>query len=368
MHVMGGQDMPMSPQAPGETYAADHAFGAATSSLSCLPAVPTLGFIDSYHTVYAYASPSTIHYGRSGDPDVHPARGMIDTVPLDGTQPILHWYWSTQVVAGEGPVPLPVPNVVVQATLRAGSAISVGDVAYNSGEILAEGSSAPAFLAGSASTGVQHSQVGDRHVYHFTVPLEVAPSATHIPAEGYNVRIDTYVLRDECPADGYFTPNLLSVHTSPGHRPRVELATVQPPRIGPMAVRLENDTWVFDIRANSPWGGLDVGDVVVEVEGPTEAATLSVEPYVAPFHCHCDLFGGYGEQYTDLRAVWDATADGATPGDYTFRVTVRNLQETAEATAEVPFTISSAKEAPGAPTFLAFALVALAALAARRRD
>lgn len=367
MHVLDGQDLPVSPQAPADAYVANDRFGAAASSLSCLPEIPQAGLAsEDYHTVYAYATPSAIEYGRgSGLPELHPARGLREAVPLEGAQPVLHWYWSTEIGAGQGQVPTPVPNVVVQATMRAGAAISVDDVAYNSGEVLAEGSSEPATLAGPASAGVEHSQVDGYHVYHFTIPLEVTGAV--IPKEGYNLRIDTYVVRDNCPGDGYFTPNLLSMHSSIGHRPRLELATVQEPRLEVLAPRLENGSWIFDVRAHSPWGGLDVGNVAVEVSGPTTASTMTVEPYHAPSHCHCDIFGAYGEKWTDTRAVWDAAADGAAPGAYTVRVHATNLQGTADATAEEPFTVSSAKEAPGAtPAFLVFGLAALA-VALRRR-
>ena len=366
MHVLDGQDLPVSPQEPADGYVANDSFGAATSSLSCLPEVPTVGLLgEEYHTVYAYATPSTIEYGRgSGMPELHPARGLRDAVPLDGAQPVLHWYWSTEVVAGEGSAPTPVPNVVVQATMRAGAAISVDDVAYNTGEVLAQGRSAPATLAGEASTGVEHTQVDDHHVYHFTIPLEVTGAA--IPKDGYNLRIDTYVLRDGCPGEGYFTPNVLSMHSSPGHRPRLELATVQAPRIETLAPRLDNGSWVFDVRAYSPWGGLDVSNVTVEVDGPTPAATLTVEPYHAPAHCHCDVFGAYGEKWTDTRAVWDAAADGAEPGLYTLRVHATNLQGTADATSEQPFAVASEKESPGlAPMLPVLALAGLASLLRR---
>jgi len=366
LHVLDGQDMPASPQAPPETYEANDDFGAATSSLACLPAVPTVGFIDDFHTVYAYATPAAIHYGRGGQPEVHPARGMLDAVSLEGASPVLHWYWSTQVAANEGPAPMPVANVVVQATMRAGAAISVDDVAYNTGELLAEGRSEPATLAGEASSGVEHSQVGGRDVYHFTVPLEVKGAA--IPKEGYNLRIDTYVLRDGCPGDGYLMPNVLTIHSSAANRPRLELATVQPPRVGSIHAHAENGTWMFDVRAHSPWGGLDVGSVEVEVLGPTTPSELSVEPYQAPLHCHCDLFGAYGEGSTDTRAVWDAEADAAAPGDYRVVVRVTNLQGTADASAEQPFALASEKESPGLAPALPGLVLAALALLGRRRD
>ena len=365
MHVLDGQDMPISPQPPAEGYEANDDFGATTSSLSCLPAVPTLGFIDDYHTVYAYATPSPIHYGRGDEPEVHPSRGMLGDVPLDGATPVLHWYWSTQVAAGEGPAPTPVPNVVVQATMRSGAAISVDDVAYNTGEVLAEGRSEPATLAGDASTGVEHSMAGGRHVYHFTVPLEVKAAA--IPKEGYNLRIDTYVLRDGCPGGGYLMPNVLTVHSSAANRPRLELATVAPPKVSSIHAHAENGTWFFDVRANSPWGGLDVGTVDVQVVGPTEPSELSVEAYEAPLHCHCDLFGAYGEGSTDTRATWDAAADEALPGDYQVLVTVTNLQGTANATSVETFNIASAKESPApAPAVLVSGLAAIALVLRRR--
>src|SRR5688500_12403231 len=94
---------------------------------------------------------------------------------------------------------------------------------------------------------------------------------------------------------------------------------------------------------------------------------LEVAPYEAPLHCHCDLFGAYGEGSTDVRAVWDAEADGAQPGAYRVVARVTNLQGTANATAEAPFSIASAKESPSAgPALLALGLAVLAAAARRR--
>jgi hypothetical protein len=363
LHVFNGQDMPINPQAPGADYAIDDDFGAATSSLGCFPTLPGVGFIEDFHTVYGYATPSPLHYERGGEPEVHPSRGLLGSVPLEGAAPMMHWYWSTQVAAGEGPAPTPVPNVVVQATMRAGAAISVNDVAYNEGELLAEGRSQPATLAGDASTGVEHSIVGDRHVYHFAFPLEVQAAA--IPKEGYNLRIDTYVLRDGCPADGYLMPNVINVHSSPGHRPRLELATVQAPAIVGLDARLENGSWLFDVRANSPWGGVDVGNITVEVEGPTTPSSVDAVEYEA-VHCHCDTFGGYNEVYTDARFAWDAAADAALDGDYVVRVHLTNLQGSSEAFSEERFAISTPKESPGvAPGFAVIGLAGLALLLRR---
>jgi hypothetical protein len=364
MHVFSGQDMPMSPQAPDDSYTIDQGFGAATSSLGCFPAIPTTGFVDDFHTLYAYATPSPLEYSRGNEPpEVHPSRGILSEVSLAGADPVLHWYWSTAAPA-EGPEPTPIPNVVVQATMRSGEAISIDDVGYNTGEVLAEGASGPALLAGDASQGVEHSMAGDRHVYHFTIPLEVKAAA--IPKEGYNLRIDTYVLRDECPADGYFMPNLLYVHSSAGFRPRLELATVQAPVIQSIDVHDDNGTWVIDVRANSPWGGVDVGQVTVEVTGPTVPSTIATEPYEG-LHCHCKMFGGYGEVYTDMRTVWDAAADEAKPGDYTVKVLVTNLQGNAETSGEQPFQIAFENESPGvAPPVFVLALAALALVLRRR--
>jgi hypothetical protein len=369
MHLLGGQDMPITPQAPGEDYTADDSFGAATPSLSCFPATPAVGFVDTYHTVYAYATPSHIDYGRptgEGLPEMHPSRGLLDAVPLAGAQPVVHWYWSTQVVADDGMVPTPIPNVVVQVTMRAGAAISVDDVAYNTGELLAEGRSAPAVLAGQFSSGAEHSMVDSRSVYHFTIPLEVKADA--IPKEGYNLRIDTYVLRDGCPAEGYFTPNVLSAHTSPGHRPRMELATVQPPRIHSLLAKQDNGTWTFDVRANSPWGGADVANLTVSVQGPSEARSIEVTDYEAPAHCHCDeIFAAYDEKWSDTRILWDAAGDEAKPGDYTVAVSLTNLQGTANATSSARFQIAAPKESPGpGPAVVVLGMAALA-IALRRR-
>src|ERR1041385_8584830 len=79
--------------------------------------------------------------------------------------------------------------------------------------------------AGPLSTGVRVDRVGGRDVYEFTVPLAIdQPLLPH--ATGYNLRVSTYV--DLPCGDGHVMPTGLELHSSPGHRPRLELG-VDPP-------------------------------------------------------------------------------------------------------------------------------------------
>lgn len=374
VHVLDGvQDMPMSPQAPPESYAVDTQLGLGTTSLGCVPNPAPVGApFQDYHTFYGYAMAHPVDYQSSlgaalDQPRVEPMRGLTGNVSLDGAAPVLHWYWSTGAAEGApDAAPVPLANVVVHAALRADDSISVDDEAYNAGTLLAEGTSAPALLAADQSQGVTHSMVGNRHVYEFTVPLAV--KAPTIPRDqGYNLRVDTYVVRDQCPTGGYVTPNVLQLHSSPGHRPRLELATVQAPVMAPLVPREENGTWRFDLRTWSAWGPVDVANVSAEVTGPSGATSLAVaDPYVLPFHCHCPDFGAYAADSHDSRITWDAAADHAAAGAYVMHLRATNLQGTVVVTQDVPFTLAGSQEAPALPAgLLVLAVAGLAAVLRR---
>jgi len=369
LHLIDGlQDMPMNPQPPPSGYGVD--LTVAGDSLGCVPNPPAVRPFQEFHTFYGYATPRPLAYetalgARLQEPRAEPVRGIVADVPLQGATMTLHWVWSTARAGVSNPTVL--PNVVVRGVLRSNDAISVDDSAYNSGTVLAEGESAPATLAGDASTGVQHDTVGGRDVYDFTVPLQVKAGA--IPAAtGYNLRVDTYVLRDACPQGGYLMPNALTLHSSPAHRPRLEIGTVVAPRIAPVAAQHENGTVVFDVSALSPWGPVDVANVTASITGPSSADTLDVtDPFVLDAGCHCgDAFGSASSEFHDSRVVWDAAADHAKPGAYTLHLALTNLQGTAKATQDVPFTVAGAKESPALAPLGVVGALALAAIGLRR--
>lgn len=373
LHVNGYQDLAMTTRAPPEGYVEDATLGLATSSLTCLPQPPVVGGArQEYHTQRAFAFTGHVDYAE------RPARLVMDDyafgvslgpdVTVTGGRMTLHWFWSTdaQLPGGAGdPLPLVLPGVVVEATLREGQDINVDQGSWDTGRVLAHGRTEPAVLAGERSTGATYSSDTGRPVYGFEVPLDVVdpilPTTT-----GYNLRIDTYVLRDECPAEGYLTPNALAVHTSKDHRPRLEFTaddqpTIEGVRVAPLREGI-TDRIVVAANVTSPWGNADVADVQVAIrslDGDASAGFLLPFGVPTDVHCHCPP--------TPIQAawVWDAGMDRAPPGRYVATITATSVQGT-QTVVEHEFSLASAKEAPGTPAVLLLAGLALLAAALRR--
>ena len=395
VHPLNFYDFPINTQ-PVQFGTWDVASGAglATESLSCLPNPPSGGApFQEYHSWHGYSSPGPVeyHFLEDGQPRTAPERQM----GYDGniSNPVLHWFLATTPglpvggPADPDQAPVVVPNVVVEATMRTGEAISVDDKAYDHGPILAHGRSAPALLAADQSQGVVHTMAGGRHVYEFTIPMEV--SRAEIGLSGFTLRIDAYLDNPACSApDREAMPNLVEPFADPQHRPRIELAVSDPVRILSVVPRFTNDSVVVQATAQSVWGNhdIDVGntssydvaahDVDLSVDGPgghrDVPATLVLQRMHEYFH-HAD----------PVIVDWVLPRANLTAGLYWLNLTVSNDQHTASATAHASFRLGpdvaypapaggglpdvavAKQDAPavGAP----LALLALALLAARKR-
>ncbi|MFA5943821.1 MAG: hypothetical protein WC876_05070 [Candidatus Thermoplasmatota archaeon] len=371
LHLNGYQDMAMTTQPPPDSYAEDVTIGLAASTLTCLPTLPMSGAQQDYHTRRAFGFQGHVDYSQ--DPprqemgSYGSSRSLAADVPLTGGRMLLHWYWSTDV---NGPsdapdqVPFAVPGVVVEATVRTGDAISIDDEAFDRGQLVAHGRTPAAILAAEQSSGVTYSQVDGRRVYEFQVPLDIG-NAT-LPADiGYNLRIDTYVLRDECPADGALMPNVLAAHTSAEHRPRLEFTADDAPRVELLHLgSLPNapaDRILVAANVSSPWGNPDIAKVQLTITGPVEAISILQIPSVGEIHCHCPP--------APLQPVWmwDAGFDGAPPGHYTATLTATSTQgETTVVSQE--FTLSGDREMPSLQPVASALVLLLLGLLARRRS
>lgn len=385
LHALGFEDLPMTTRMPSGSFSRDVSTGIATGSLSCFPNPPVLGTpFQAYHTWRGFGFQGRVDYDEAHPRLVFPggygppANGL--DINLTGGPMVLHWSWSTDLDGSSGsgstPAPLPLAGLVVEATLRTGQATSVDSTSWDEGALIAQGRSGPAVLAGEQSTGVAYSRVGDRDVYDFTIPLDVAlPADSRDPmprlpaAEGFNLRVDTYLVGEQCPAEGYLTPNVLALHTSADHRPRLEFTALDAPRIlsmhvGPLADATPG-RMVLAATVASPWGDPDLADVrlaVRSLDDPEVSATVLLPFETQPQeHCHCPA------KPAERVWLWDAAADRSPPGRYVATVTATSVQ--GETTViEHEFALAGAQEAPAVPVgLLALGLASMAVLARWRR-
>lgn len=382
MHLDGVVDFPITTQQPPEAYAASFPYGTATSTATCL-AAPSVPFTDqAFHTYYGYGSPTFVDY-RSEAPEVryHAMRGMSYDAELNATDPAaVYWYIETQLTASEqtagdaNAAPMALPQVAMQATIREGDDVSVGDEAFNTGRIIAEGGTGPHLLdpTGSGAPGtLAPTRVADRFVYELAAPLDVL--LPRIDAnESYNLRIDVYVDGVQgCsdPKEGYLMPNLVRPHTSPDHRPRIELGVENPLQVHYSHSRLSHaeDAVQVLFGIGSPWGPHDVSSddrLVFVIDGPTEARNVTLE-FPSDYHGH-----GLAPP-RDVLATWAYAEDDAKPGVYTATLGTTNRQDSASVLATLSFEIAGSPAerllaTPGAA--LALVGVALAAVFATRRN
>lgn len=352
-HIDGFQQFPINTQPPDDRYKTSEKLGLATNSLGCLPEVEGLGLASaSYHTFYGFSTPGYVEYEfeQDGGPRYHPERGLSFDVDLDTAAPAsLTWYLETDwpeeeeegTEGGTSAAPTPVPRVVVQATLREGDRISVGDEALNEGQVVAQGRTPPADLTPATANeteGVTYRPVGGKHVYEFVAPLEYETPSGRIPAhESYNVRVDVFV-EDPLgvcegpghPDNEYLMPNAVRIHSSEDRRPRLELSVMNPLRIEAMQPQFVGDRLMVETSLNSPWGNYDVderdGGMDLAIEGPGAAEAVKRVAFVQKHHDH-------GQHDVPVAATWawDHRADEAPDGVYTVTLRVRNDQGTAEA-------------------------------------
>ena len=362
-HVPGPTtDFPMNTQEPPADFAVDAGVGTATNTLTCLPSQPVADTSQGYHTLYGYSVPSLVEYEFEvgGHRRVHPERGLAADVNVDPAVPmLLHWYLS-EPRPGEAGAPLPVPNVVVEATMRAGESISVDDAAYNAGPVLAHGRSTAALLAGELSQGVEWETVDGRPVYHFVVPLTVDEPV--IPrATGFNLRVDVLVDNPACD-EGAIMPNAVLLHTSPGHRPRLEFGASDVLRLGYIHPQFVGEDFVVHTSVLDVWGvyDLDATSLGASIAGPGMPPTALQRMDVV-------YEGSEHRRFSNaLELVWMLPGVGSLPyGNYTITHTASTRQgETG--TWQASFELGEPQEAPSLPATALPLALALAALAHRR--
>jgi hypothetical protein len=355
-HVTGAlQDFPINTQPADLGYTVDGAIGVATHTLTCLPpGTPVDGTTQTpYATVYGFATPASVVYNQSGGPPrIHPERGLGFDALLDpAVAPVVDWYVTTFAglpADNVNGVDTPhqdavVPNVVARATVRTGEAITLHDEGYDSGDLVAQGQTAPTTLAGpatfSGAPGGAHPDVtaedqggGKGYVYGFHIPLAYA--STTIPrAAGFNVRIDLFVSLPACdPAKGKTVmPNEVRVHSDAAHRPGLQLAVLEPLRITALHPQFLGDQLVLHTSEGSPWGPGDVAGVRVNITGP-DGPVGGVYPVAVLSHEHSVR---YGIDRRDF--AWPFREQAAKDGAYTVRLEAANLQGTAHASAVAGF-------------------------------
>ncbi|HLF16933.1 MAG TPA: hypothetical protein VI796_05850 [Candidatus Thermoplasmatota archaeon] len=356
-HINGFQDFPINTQQPDDSFAASENVGLQTHSLSCIgDQTGQFGILESeWHTFYGYSSPSYVEYNftEDGKPRTHPERGLSFDALLDTAKPwTVWWYLETapvqndngNVPADPNTVPLIVPQVTLQATVRTGDAISVNDAGYNSGDYIAQGRAGPYVLTPAGDPQhpeMTYQSINGRNVYGFPIVMDIQMDT--IPkATGYNVRIDAFLDNPYCgdPATSYFMPNVVRVHTSPEARPRMELSTLNPIRIEYLHPQFLADDMVIHTAMNSPWGNYDVdeteGGIELTVTGPSPATSLNRAAIHQRTHIHY-----FHQVAVDVTYVWPYKEDQAQSGLYTVGLKVWNDQRTAQAFATAQFEIGS---------------------------
>lgn len=385
LHTRGFWDFPINAQPAEFDLEEEDQLAVGANSLSCVAAVPNnslTGPDSARHTYYGFSTPGPVTYETPFDdvgPMVHPVQALGYNATLDlGVPPVLRWYLETtgsaSTVAGSTPqVPLVVPNVVVQATIRVGDSISVDDTAYNTGPIIAQGRSAPATLAADSTTGADHTMAGDRHVYGFTIPMPLQQAT--LGDHGFNLRVDVFHDVQGCqdPQQGYVMANVVRPFADADHRPMITTGVLEPLRIDSLTPEFNGTNVVVRAAVRSVWGAYDVdeGNLTLTVDGP--AGPFALQPI--------EVIQRKVEHYHLIDPVlvtwsWDVAEAGG--GLYFLNLTVGNDQATAvaQATAAVHLgpdrafaagdeLILPERESPAAPALLAGAL--LLALATLRR-
>ncbi len=367
-HINGLQDVPINTQLPDDRYGSSVPVGLATHSQGCVDApagTTTLGS-DTHHTYYGFSSPGYVQYDvdQGGEPRYHPERGISFDVEMDQSVPVdFTWYMQGQITGGDSDgVPMhqaspPVPQVVMRATIRQGDEISPGHTAFNTGEIIAQGQTAPADLMGENTQSEDVTFVGSADngapIYAFNAKLDYQ-KGTIDAEESYNVRVDLFIQDPlntcsdpQADESGYLLPDYLRVHTSPEFRPQFTWNAFNPLRIEYLHPQFIGDDLVVHTSTNSPWGNYDVrgdqesesaGGLELELTGPSIPVTLNRVALTARTHEH-----DHHTEAVDATWVWEYKVDGAQDGLYTAVFTAKNDQESAEAVAVAQFEIGSGK-------------------------
>jgi hypothetical protein len=294
MHIDAGRDSPISPVAVPEEVHINQQWGAITTTVACLPSTPGQSLTDNvYHMWYGFSTNGEIQYHEDG---LHAdlTRDMSADLELVGNW-TFHWYLAVQPSVqafglGEN-APLAVPRVVVQADLRASNQISVANEAMDAAPLVASGRTAAADLSPvmPAHPDVEHMMVDGRHVYHFTVPLQLM-NGSIAQEDGFNVRVVVYHEVPGCDADAPMMSNVVSLHSSHGNRPRLEGMVARDVALTQLAGALVEDVVLWRLEMRAPFGYRGEAPML-RVSGPDEWEMAPVwrdgPGMVAGTHCHC---------------------------------------------------------------------------------
>ncbi|HEX2022562.1 MAG TPA: hypothetical protein VHH36_07600, partial [Candidatus Thermoplasmatota archaeon] len=169
------------------------------------------------------------------------------------------------------------------------------------------------------------------------------PLMDRIPGnDSYNVKVEWF----NAEANGErVTQRDWILHTGERFPNRVEVGVLNP--LALYAVRptpVGDDLLTIHATLNSPFGNYDVdaSTLEIQVDGPTRPTKLS-GPLVTQRNFE------HNAHYAPVEATWSwpFREDGAQPGDYTVRVTAKNLQGSATVTKTASFTIPEAGRAVG---------------------
>jgi hypothetical protein len=386
------------------------------------------------NTIYGYSTAGPVEYDfiENGRPRFHPERGIAADVLLDpNVQPVVYLYVDLRDFTGGGTPPQYLPSFTFRVTtqqgddpgmgadLDAGRDILLGQETYTMADFdlsvnpyqaycstwgcVPEGH--PGYTIGpledpplpdedvpivegneqfSGQTDPDGNAIlfpDDSGIIEVAIPLEILESV--IPKiEAYNVRIDWYQEIAGFGPDEFAEPYFRLV-TDAEHLPRMELAITNPVYLTFIHPQVAANTLLIHAGANSPWGtyDLDIENVELTVTGPSTPknikAVLSSNENVHGLH----------DADAQLTYLWDFRDEGASDGEYTITMKVRNDAGTAEAVGTAKFIIegevatgfdtdgnivestsnSGDVEAPGVGALGAIALLGVALTVARRR-
>ncbi len=370
LHVDGLQDMAMTTAAPPTEHAETVSAGALSPS-GCIrdPLEAQSLTRQQHHTWYAFVQPSIVPYGPGGPDSTHD-RGLATDLLLNDVSPTMTWFMAADNLPGDvdGAIAV-VPQVVIRATMRTGDDISVGNQAFNSGDVVAQGEIGPVDLyPGVDHPGVTQSMVDGVTVFGFSFPLALL--ATNISAEdAFNLRIDAFVQEPFC-QEGKVMPDWLHVHTSAEHRPRLQLDVANPIALVGVHAAFTDGDLHLRVEPASPFGRLD------NVIGFDSEAEFEVLFRSNGYPCHgCIEINEWTVTIRDVAALPD--------GDYAVTITAWNLQQTAHVNVTGVLTVkagnadfcmengclvgqAASKATPGVPLALSLLIVVGIALARRR--
>ncbi len=375
LHIDGWQEVALNPLPPPESFATSDPPSPSGHSL-CLQTPGQTLTDQRYHTWYAVVSPLPIQY-RNNSVESNPQRGIAADLDLDATRGVdVVWFMRAEDA-------VVVPEVVMRATMRGGDTLSVGQVAMDTGRIIGINETRPATL----SPTLDHPDVivhdaGPETVYEFRLHVPITGDPFITQAESFNLRLDVYIDSPVCD-QAYAMPGPVKAHSSPTHRPAIDLALHNPVAIQRVEARLIDEVLELTAQVAAPFGPSDAilrTDQGFQIDA---AVSLTLPDWGAG---RTDGERAYPVLHRtteyQLRQTWSFATDGA-DGTYDVSLQIPTMSG-AVARADMPIRVGDVVETctmlhSGAPTCaahvlhdkqsplpLAWTLVVLA-LATRRR-